>query len=148
MKTSAQATFLSISYHQVRQKPGQFESKLVSLNKSVLVKEGRKEGEKKVRVSLPIIDYLTQFSWQVKLIINWWTWKAGVHFSVFFLSSCWSTRDLIVRSTRNSNPVMTSSAGGVKGCSDHRFRAPPATTASAQSQQTLSTQATLEQSHI
>ena len=25
----------------------------------------------------------------------------------------------------NSNPVMTSSAGGAKGCSDHRFRALP-----------------------
>ena len=35
----------------------------------------------------------------------------------------------IGRSTRNSNPVMTSSAGGAKGCSDHRFRAPPAYTA-------------------
>ena len=31
----------------------------------------------------------------------------------FFLSSCWSTRDHIGRSTRNSNPVMTSSAGPV-----------------------------------
>ena len=33
------------------------------------------------------------------------------------------------RSNRNSNPVMTSPAGGVKGCSDHRFRAPLAYTA-------------------
>ena len=32
-------------------------------------------------------------------------------------------------STRNSNPVMTSSTGGTKGCSDHRFRAPPTYTA-------------------
>ena len=31
----------------------------------------------------------------------------------FFLSSCWSTRDHIGRSTGNSNPVMTSSAGPV-----------------------------------
>ena len=31
-------------------------------------------------------------------------------------------------SHRNSNPVMTSSADGAKGCSDHRFRAPPAYT--------------------
>ena len=30
------------------------------------------------------------------------------------------------RSTGITNPVMTSSAGGAKGCSDHRFRAPPA----------------------
>ena len=44
----------------------------------------------------------------------------------FFVSSCWPTSDHIRRSTRNSNPVMTSSAGGAKGCSDHRFRAPPA----------------------
>ena len=33
------------------------------------------------------------------------------------------------RSTRNSNPVMTSSTGGAKGCSDHRFHAPLAYTA-------------------
>ena len=49
-----------------------------------------------------------------------------------FLLSCWSTRDHIRRSTRNSNPVMTSSAGGAKGCSDHRFRASPAYTAQLQ----------------
>ena len=48
--------------------------------------------------------------------------STSISFSkAFFLSSCWSTR--------NSNPVMTSSAGGAKGCSDHRFRAPPAYTA-------------------
>ena len=41
-------------------------------------------------------------------------------------SFCWPTRDHIGRSTRNSNPVMTSSAGGAKGCADHRFCAPPA----------------------
>ena len=35
----------------------------------------------------------------------------------------------IGRSTRNSNPVMTSSIGGAKGCSDHRFRASPGYTA-------------------
>ena len=46
-----------------------------------------------------------------------------------FFKSCWPTRDHIGRSTRNSNPVTTSSAGGTKGCSDHRFRAPPACTA-------------------
>ena len=34
--------------------------------------------------------------------------------------------DHIGRSTGNSNPVMTSSAGGAKGCSDHRFCASPA----------------------
>ena len=45
---------------------------------------------------------------------------------VFFLSSSWPTRDHIGRSTRNSNPVMTSSTGGAKGCLDHRFRAPQA----------------------
>ena len=33
------------------------------------------------------------------------------------------------RSTRNSDPVMTASAGGAKGCSGHKFRAPPAHTA-------------------
>ena len=49
--------------------------------------------------------------------------------NTFFLSSCWSTRDHIGRSTRSSNPDMTSSTGGAKGCSDHRFRAPPAFTA-------------------
>ena len=54
-------------------------------------------------------------------------------FGVF--SSCWPTRDHIGRSTGNSNPVMTSSAGGAKGCSDHRFRAPPAYSTSTQSQQ-------------
>ena len=37
------------------------------------------------------------------------------------VTSCCPTRDHIGRSTRNSNPVMTSSAGGAKGCSDHRF---------------------------
>ena len=37
-------------------------------------------------------------------------------------------RGQIGRSTRNSNPAMTSSAGGAKGCSDHRFDAPPAYT--------------------
>ena len=46
-----------------------------------------------------------------------------------FSSSCLSTRDQIGRSTRNSNPVMTSSVGGAKGCSDHSFHAPPAYTA-------------------
>ena len=35
----------------------------------------------------------------------------------------------IERSIRNSNSVMTSSAGGVKGCSDHRFRVSPTYTA-------------------
>ena len=35
----------------------------------------------------------------------------------------------IGRRTGISNPDMTSSAGGAKGCSDHRFRAPPAYTA-------------------
>ena len=30
---------------------------------------------------------------------------------------------------RDFQPSLTSSAGGVKGCSDHRFRAPPAYTA-------------------
>ena len=50
-------------------------------------------------------------------------------FVIFFLLSCWSTRDHIGRSTRNSNPVMTSSVGSAKGCSDHRFRAPPTYTA-------------------
>ena len=38
-------------------------------------------------------------------------------------------RDHMGRSTRNSNPVMTSSAGGAKSCSDQRFRAPTAYTA-------------------
>ena len=77
-----------------------------------------------------------------------------------FFQSCWPTRDHIGRSTRNSNPVMTSSAGGAKGCSDHRFCAPPAYTAQlltlhqhrANNQPTLrvssSTQATLEQSPV
>ena len=52
---------------------------------------------------------------------------ASIFLSSFFLSSYWSTRDHIGRSTRNSNPVMTSSAGGTKGCSDHKFRAPQPT---------------------
>ena len=38
-------------------------------------------------------------------------------------------KDPMKRSTGNSNPVVTSSAGGVKGCSDYRFRAPPTYTA-------------------
>ena len=46
--------------------------------------------------------------------------------SPFFLSTCWFTRDHIGRSTRNSSPVITSCTDGAKGCSDHRFRAPPA----------------------
>ena len=86
----------------------------------------------------------------------------------FFFQSCWPTRDHIGRPTRKFNPVMTSSAGGAKGLSDHRFRAPPAYTAQLltlhqhrannqyrkanQIQPTLrvssSTQATLEQSPI
>ena len=41
----------------------------------------------------------------------------------FFLSSSWFMRDHVGRSTRNSSPVMTSSAGGAKGFSDHRFHA-------------------------
>ena len=64
------------------------------------------------------VNLISSF-WLIKLLdrsIDWWH---------FFLLSCWSTRDHIRRSTRNSNPVMTSS----KGCSDHRFRAPPAYTA-------------------
>ena len=48
---------------------------------------------------------------------------------IFFLLSCRSTRDHIGRSTGNSNPVMTSSTSGAKGCSDHRFCGPPAYTA-------------------
>ena len=43
--------------------------------------------------------------------------------------SWWLTRDHIGRSSRNSNPVMTSSTGDAKGCSYYRFRAPPAYTA-------------------
>ena len=54
--------------------------------------------------------------------------KCLIVFFLFF-SSCWSTRGHIGRSTRNSNPIMTSSAGGAKGWSDHRFRSPPAYTA-------------------
>ena len=46
------------------------------------------------------------------------------YWSSFFVSSCWPTRDHIGRSTGNSNPVMTSFAGGAKGCSDHKFCAP------------------------
>ena len=38
-------------------------------------------------------------------------------------------RDHVGRSTRNSNPVKKSSAGCAKGCSYHRFRAPPPYTA-------------------
>ena len=41
-----------------------------------------------------------------------------------FLSCC-PMRGDIGRSTRNSNPVMTSSTGDAKHCSDHGFRAPP-----------------------
>ena len=48
-------------------------------------------------------------------------------FQVF--SSCWTARGHMGRSTKNSNPVMTSSAGDAKGYLDHRFRAPPAYTA-------------------
>ena len=62
-------------------------------------------------------------------------------FFVLFLSY-WPTRDHIGRHTGNSNPVMTSSAGGAKGCSDHRLRArtpclhcPIGNSASTQSQQ-------------
>ena len=61
--------------------------------------------------------------------------QAGLFYSLwnvcrFFVSFCWPTRDHLWRSTRNSNPIMTLSAGGAnKGCSDHRFRAPPAYTA-------------------
>ena len=33
---------------------------------------------------------------------------------------------------RDFQPSLTSSAGGAKGCSDHRFRAPPAYTANCQ----------------
>ena len=43
-------------------------------------------------------------------------------FALIFYSSCSPTRGHIERFTRNSNTVMTSSAGGAKGCSDHRFR--------------------------
>ena len=40
-----------------------------------------------------------------------------------FFSSRWPTRGHIGRSNRNSHPVITFSAGGAKGCSDHRFHA-------------------------
>ena len=47
--------------------------------------------------------------------------QAGLEFLVDL------TRDDIGRSTRNSNLAMTSSTGSsAKGCSDYRFRAPPA----------------------
>ena len=45
-----------------------------------------------------------------------------------FFQSCWPMTDYIGRSSRNSNPVMTSSTGGAKGFVDHRLRAPPAST--------------------
>ena len=35
----------------------------------------------------------------------------------------------LLRSTRNSYPVTASFTGGAKGCSDHKFHAPPAYTA-------------------
>ena len=57
--------------------------------------------------------------------------------STFFSSYC-PTRDHIGRSTRNSNPVMTSSAGDAKGCLDHRFRAPLAYTAQLLTEPTTS----------
>ena len=53
--------------------------------------------------------------------------KMYIHWCKFIclLLSFWPTRDHIGRSIRISNPVMTSSVGGAKGCSDHRFRARP-----------------------
>ena len=46
-----------------------------------------------------------------------------------FVLSCWPTRDHIGRPASNSNSVMTSFTGSAKGCSNHRFRAPPPYTA-------------------
>ena len=45
-----------------------------------------------------------------------------------FVSSWLPARGHIGRYAGISNPVITSSAGGAKDCSDHRFRAPPAYT--------------------
>ena len=47
---------------------------------------------------------------------------------LMFFQPCWPTRDHIGKPTRNSNPVMTSSADDAEGLSDHRFHAPPAYT--------------------
>ena len=91
-----------------------------------------------------------------------------MHSLPVLLFVCFVLLTHIRRSTGNSKPVTTSSAGGAKGCSDHKFRAPPTYTAQLltlhqhrannqyrtadQIQPTLrvssSTQATLEQSPI
>ena len=42
---------------------------------------------------------------------------------------CFILQTDIGGSVGNSNPVMTLSSGGAKGCLGHRFRAPPAYTA-------------------
>ena len=47
---------------------------------------------------------------------------------LYFFSPYLPMRGHIRRSTGNSNSVITLSAGGAKGCSDHRFCAPPAYT--------------------
>ena len=71
--------------------------------------------------------YFFKIFYFLLLLYNFFS--AFTRVKLFFLSSCSSTRDHIGRSTRNSSLVMTSSAGGTKGCSDHRFHASPAYTA-------------------
>ena len=66
-----------------------------------------------------------------KLKLHWYVLchkEKKQHLVQRLFSSCWPTRGHKGRSTRNSIQVMISSAGGAMGCSDHRFRAPPAYT--------------------
>ena len=74
-------------------------------------------GEVKKRIFFSLRSTSTsQSTLLVELFILNWACRHA------FCRSCWPTRDHIGRSTRNSNPVMTSS--GPKGWSDHRCRAP------------------------
>ena len=74
---------------------------------------------------IKVMYLITMTILQILVYLDLWNNVGGL----FFLSFCWSTRDHIGRSTRDSNPVMKSSAGGPKGYSGHRFRAPRAVTA-------------------
>ena len=65
-------------------------------------------------------QYRGQFSFPIQILT-----KLNVAW-LPFVSSCWPSRSHIGRSTRNSSQFMTSSTGSAKGCSDQRFRAPPA----------------------
>ena len=73
-----------------------------------------------IKMNYTLLKYIGKvFNMCHILLISIRGWQLSL--VAFFVSSCLSTGDHIGRSTRNSNPVMTSSADGAMGCSDHRL---------------------------